>query len=105
MQFNFTVNYIFNTGMYEFDNNFIVTNLDQGVLLSKNKNEIEIKITDPNKAFFFTRILKKENPKNFIYSWIDTNKTFFDALNLERNVMFIILTLIIIVAAFNIYLF
>ena len=101
-QYNFTVNYIFNTGMYEFDNNFIVTNLDQGVLLSQKKNEIEIKINDPDKAIFFTRVLKKKNPNNFIYSWVDTNKTFFDALNLERNVMFIILTLIIIVAAFNI---
>ncbi len=101
-QFNFTVNYIFNTGMYEFDKNFIITNLDQGILLSDNENEIEIKINDPNKAIFFTGVLKKKNPKNFIYSWVDTNKTFFDALNLERNVMFIILTLIIIVAAFNI---
>ena len=101
-QFNFTISYIFNTGMYEFDNNFIITNLDQGRLISKKKNEIEIKINDPDKAIFFTRVLKKNDPKNFIYSWVDTNKTFFDALNVERNVMFIILTLIIIVAAFNI---
>ncbi len=101
-QFNFTVNYIFNTGMYEFDNNFIITNLDQGELISKKKNEIEIKINLADKAIFFTNVLKKNNPDNFIYSWVDTNKTFFDALNVERNVMFIILTLIIIVAAFNI---
>ena len=101
-QFNFRINYIFNTGMYEFDDNFIVTNLNQGVLLSNKKNEIEIKINDPDKAKFFTKVLKNKNPKNFVYSWVDTNKTFFDALNLERNVMFIILTLIIIVAAFNI---
>ena len=101
-QFNYTISYIFNTGMYEFDNNFIITNLDQGKLLSKKKNEIEIKIKDPDKAIFFTRVLKKNDPNNFIYSWVDTNKTFFDALNVERNVMFIILTLIIIVAAFNI---
>ena len=101
-QFSFPINYIFNTGMYEFDDNFIITNLNQGVLLSNKKNEIEIKIKDPDKAKFFTKVLKKKNPNNFVYSWVDTNKTFFDALNLERNVMFIILTLIIIVAAFNI---
>ena len=101
-QFSFPITYIFNTGMYEFDDNFIITNLNQGVLLSNKKNEIEIKINDPDKAKFFTKVLKNEDPKNFIYSWVDTNKTFFDALNLERNVMFIILTLIIIVAAFNI---
>ena len=68
----------------------------------KKKEEIEIKIDDPDKAIFFTNVLKKNNPDNFIYSWVDTNKTFFDALEVERNVMFIILTLIIIVAAFNI---
>ena len=101
-QFNFSINYIFNTGMYEFDDNFIITNLNQGALLSNKKNEIEIKISDPDKAKFFTKVLKRKNPKNFVYSWVDTNRTFFDALNLERNVMFIILTLIIIVAAFNI---
>ena len=101
-QFNFSINYIFNTGIYEFDDNFIITNLNQGALLSNKKNEIEIKISDPDKAKFFTKVLKSKDPKNFVYSWVDTNKTFFDALNLERNVMFIILTLIIIVAAFNI---
>ena len=101
-QFNFSINYIFNTGIYEFDDNFIITNLNQGGLLSNKKNEIEIKISDPDKAKFFTKVLKSKNPKNFVYSWVDTNRTFFDALNLERNVMFIILTLIIIVAAFNI---
>ena len=39
---------------------------------------------------------------HYVYSWIDLNKSFFGALKVERNVMFIILTLIIIVAAFNI---
>ena len=101
-KFNFTISYIFNTGMYEFDNNFIITDLDQGKFLSKKKNEIEIKISNPDQASFFTSVLKKKDPDNFIYSWIDNNKTFFDALNVERNVMFIILTLIIIIAAFNI---
>ena len=39
---------------------------------------------------------------NFIYTWKDLNKSLFSALKIERNVMFIILTLIIVVAAFNI---
>ena len=49
--------------MYEFDNNFIVTNLDQGSTFIKKKNEIEIKINDPDKAIFFTRVLKKKIQK------------------------------------------
>ena len=39
---------------------------------------------------------------HYVYTWADLNKSFFAALKIERNVMFIILTLIIIVAAFNI---
>ena len=42
------------------------------------------------------------NENFFVYTWSDLNKTLFSALKVERNVMFIILTLIIIVAAFNI---
>ena len=42
------------------------------------------------------------NQNIFVSTWSDTNKSFFNALKIERNVMFIILTLIIIVAAFNI---
>ena len=101
-QINFVVGYIFSTGMNEFDSNFIITNIRQGRLLSKKNNEIEIKITKPDKTIFFTNILKKNNSKNLVYSWVDSNKSFFEALKVERNVMFIILTLIIIVAAFNI---
>ena len=50
--------------------------------------------------------MKKEiqniNINYFVYSWTDLNKSFFSALRVERNVMFIILTLILVVAAFNI---
>ena len=88
--------------MYEFDNNFLILNLNQSKLFSNNFNQIEIKINDPDKSIYFINILKKGFPENLIYSWIDNNKTFFNALNVEKNVMFIILTLIIIVAAFNI---
>ena len=46
--------------------------------------------------------MEELNNSFFIYTWMDTHKSFFGALKVERNVMFIILTLIIIVAAFNI---
>jgi len=101
-QFNFKVSFIFNTGMYEFDNNFLISNLDQSKFFSNKENEIEIRINNPDNSNNFTSILKQKYNDHLIYSWVDNNKTFFDALKVERNVMFIILTLIIVVAAFNI---
>ncbi|WP_440696256.1 FtsX-like permease family protein [Candidatus Pelagibacter sp. HIMB109] len=101
-QFNFKVSFIFNTGMYEFDNNFLISDLDQSKFFSNKENEIEIRINNPDNSNNFTSILKQKYNDRLIYSWVDSNKTFFDALKVERNVMFIILTLIIVVAAFNI---
>ena len=96
---------IFNTGFYEFDQNFVYLTLSDTLsLFEKNKDEqnFEIYLTDPMKANTFKNIIQSLNQNFFVYSWSDLNKTFFSALKLERNVMFIILTLILIVAAFNI---
>ena len=101
-QFNFKVSFIFNTGMYEFDNNFLISNLNQSKFFSNKENEIEIRINNPDNSNNFTNVLKQKYNDHLIYSWVNNNKTFFDALKIERNVMFIILTLIIVVAAFNI---
>ena len=101
-QHSFKIGFIFSTGMYEFDNNFLVINLKQSKLISNNNNEIEIKLKNPDQSILLTEKLKENYNKNLVFSWIDNNKTFFDALKLERNVMFIILSLIIVVAAFNI---
>ena len=57
---------------------------------------------NPLKADDIKDKIEKINNNFYVYSWIDLNKSFFSALKVERNVMFIILTLIIIVAAFNI---
>ena len=63
---------------------------------------IEIYINDPLKANFYKEKIQKINQNYFIYTWSDLNKSLFSALKVERNVMFIILSLIVVVAAFNI---
>ena len=95
----------FTTGFLEFDQNIVFLVIED-VLSIFNKDEkdqnVEIYLEDPLKANFIKKKIEKINPNYFIYTWSDLNKSFFSALKVERNVMFIILTLIVIVAAFNI---
>ena len=69
---------------------------------NKNLISVDIKIKDVNNVDLYKKELQKNFQNYYFTTWIDNNQTFFDALLVERNVMFIILTLIIIVAAFNI---
>ena len=64
--------------------------------------DLEIFLNKPDQAQMLTEKVQKIFSNHYVYSWADLNKSFFGALKVERNVMFIILTLIIIVAAFNI---
>ena len=101
----FKVAGIFNSGFYEFDQNLIFINLEDSLsIFDKDEKDInlEIHIKEPLKADFFKEEISLVDKDFFVYSWIDLNKSFFSALKVERNVMFLILTLIIIVAAFNI---
>ena len=104
-QENYIISGVFNSGFYEFDQNLIYLELsDAQSIFDKKKNEIDLEIIlkDPFSAAKYKREIEKLNTDIYITTWSDTNKSFFDALKVERNVMFIILTLIIIVAAFNI---
>ena len=96
---------IFSSGFYEFDQNVIFLSLSQTLnFFNKTKEDInlEIYLQNPLRANNIKEQIQEFENNLFIYSWIDINKSFFGALKVERNVMFIILTLIIIVAAFNI---
>ena len=104
-QENFNIAGIFNTGFVEFDQNIIFLTTDDALsIFDKNTNDqnLEIYLKDPLEADSYKKKIQKFNQNYFIYTWTDLNKSFFSALKVERNVMFIILTLIIIVAAFNI---
>lgn len=96
---------IFSSGFYEFDQNVIFLNLKNAlVFFNKTTDDInlEIYLQNPLDADIVKDQIQELDSNFYIYSWIDLNKSFFGALKVERNVMFIILTLIIIVAAFNI---
>ena len=96
---------IFSSGFYEFDKNVVFLNLNEALyFFDKEKNDINLEVYLPNplKADYIKDKIGIMNNNFYVYSWIDLNKSFFSALKVERNVMFVILTLIIIVAAFNI---
>ena len=104
-QENFKIAGIFTTGFVEFDQNIIFLNIEDvlSIFDKENKDQnVEIYLSDPLKANSYKNKIQKINENFFVYTWSDLNKSLFSALKVERNVMFIILSLIIVVAAFNI---
>ena len=102
---SFTIVSLFESGLADFDNNVAFINidtLDEFMNLSKKDRKLEVYLKDPQNIENQKEIVQKIFPNDFVYSWADTNSSLFSALKVERNVMFIILSLIIIVAAFNI---
>jgi len=101
----FIISSIFESGLAEFDNNIIFLNLktlEEFSNLSEKDRNLEIYLKKPQKIQTQKQIVQNIFPNEFVYSWADMNSSLFSALKVERNVMFIILSLIIIVAAFNI---
>jgi|TARA_B110000444_G_scaffold242485_1_gene259842 lipoprotein-releasing system permease protein len=104
-QDSYTVSGIFVTGFYEFDQNLVFLNINDSLsFFNKSSKDLNLNmyLDDPLKADQYKKEIMNLSNDYYIYSWTDLNKSFFNALKVERNVMFIILTLIIIVAAFNI---
>jgi len=96
----------FNVGMYEYDSSFIYMPMKTAqnfFKLPDSASSIEIFLSDPNDVSEIKENLKEILGKKFrIIGWQQKNSSFFNALKVERNVMFVILLLIILVAAFNI---
>ena len=101
----YKISAVFSSGLYEFDKNVTFFNLEDSLsFFEKNEDDINLEfyLDNPLKADIYKEKIQKTEPNLYVFSWADLNKTFFSALKVERNVMFLILTLIIVVAAFNI---
>ncbi len=108
----FTVAGIFNSGMYEYDSALVYIHLpDAQALLRMNQtvSGIEVKTPHPESAVAIQKILEQrlaplaQTESGFwIQNWMEMNHNFFRALRLEKATMFVILFLVVVVAAFNI---
>ena len=104
-QKNFKIVSIFDSGLSDYNENIAYINLETlESFFNKNKEDrfLEFYFKDPKNIEIHKKNLKTQFPDSLVYTWSDMNKSLFSALKVERNVMFIILSLIIIVAAFNI---
>ncbi|MDA9042304.1 ABC transporter permease [Candidatus Pelagibacter sp.] len=104
-QETFIISSIFDSGLADFDANIAFINLntlENFFNLKKENRNLEIYLNNPSNIEEEKNKIQKIFKNEFVYSWADMNSSLFSALKVERNVMFIILSLIIIVAAFNI---
>tara|TARA_Y100000590_G_scaffold45657_1_gene48509 strand:+ start:986 stop:2215 length:1230 start_codon:yes stop_codon:yes gene_type:complete len=104
-QETYIIDSIFDSGVADFDQNVAFINiedLENLFDLKESERFLEVYLNNPLNIDLVKEKLKKMFDNEFIYTWADLNKSLFSALKVERNVMFIILSLIIIVAAFNI---
>ena len=96
----------FSIGMFEYDSGFAFIPLHAAQVyfqMPDTVSNLEVFVQDPHKTVEVGLAIKKAlNNKARVYDWQKTNASFFNAIQVERNVMFLILTLIIVVAAFNI---
>ena len=103
---NFMVGGFFDIGMYEYDNNFIFIPWEKAEKFLSTKqiaHGIEIFLQNPKTTQNVYSDLNTKLDENFtIIDWKKRNSSFMNALDVEKNVMFVILTLIILVATFNI---
>jgi len=96
----------FNVGMYEYDSSFVFMPLEAAQVyfsLPNRITDLQVMVADPDKATYISDIINyTTNGTLRTHDWQQANASFFNAIQTERNVMFLILTLIILVAAFNI---
>ena len=96
----------FNVGMYEYDSTFIFMPLEAAQLyfmLPGRITDLQVMVANPDRVGQTVAVIRQVTGGSLrVYDWQQANASFFNAVKVERNVMFLILTLIIVVAAFNI---
>jgi lipoprotein-releasing system permease protein len=97
---------VFDVGMFEYDSAFVYLPFEAAQIYFRLQNQasaVEVRLAEPDKARDAARMISQRLGPNYrMYDWQQANAQFVSALQVERNVMFLILTLIIVVAAFNI---
>jgi lipoprotein-releasing system permease protein len=92
--------------MFEYDSAFVYLPFEAAQIYFRLPNQasaVEVRLAEPDKAREAARMIgQRLGPSYRMYDWQQANAQFVSALQVERNVMFLILTLIIVVAAFNI---
>jgi lipoprotein-releasing system permease protein len=101
----FTISAVFSTHMLEYDSGLVLINLDDAKLLYKygdNVTGIRLRVDDVmNTPLIKKQLLPNLTDNLMLLDWIDQHKDYFRAVNLEKKMMFIVLILIVAVAAFN----
>ncbi|MBF0340550.1 MAG: lipoprotein-releasing ABC transporter permease subunit [Magnetococcales bacterium] len=102
----FVVSAIFDTGMYEYDHSLAYVRLEDAqrlLRMEEGVTGIEVMTATPDAAFPVGKSLKEKLGRGYwVQDWMEMNRNFFRALQMEKAVMFVILLLVVLVAAFNI---
>jgi lipoprotein-releasing system permease protein len=105
-EISYRVTAVFEIGVYDFDKAYVVMPMEDAQLLLLTGDQvgmIEVKVTDPDKVSAILAPLKEKVAAQAVISdWRQMNSALFEALSIERVAMFVILSLIILVASFNI---
>ncbi|MBW8296531.1 lipoprotein-releasing ABC transporter permease subunit [Sphingopyxis sp.] len=105
-EISYRVTAVFEIGVYDFDKMYVVMPMEDAQLLLLTGDQvgmIEVKVTDPDEVGEILAPLKEKVAAQAVVSdWRQMNSSLFEALSIERVAMFVILSLIVLVAAFNI---
>ncbi len=103
---SYRVGAIFEVGIYDFDNAFVVMPIEDAqtlLMMGDDVGMVEVQVTDPDSvAKTLAPLQQTVRGRGVIVDWRQMNSALFEALEIERVAMFVVLSLIVLVAVFNI---